>query len=268
VPIPIISIRVYLRAFAAVFVVATAAAQTFEAASVKPHPLPSGQFMVRRANRPDPDGFRITGNRVTATGNLRGLICDAYQVKDYQVTGLPDWGSAGDTIFDIDARTMEESTKPSEVRVMLQALLAERFRLKLHRDKRDLPVYELVVGRSANKLNEVSAADHQTFLQGKNVGAASPDMLTAAQSTLLTLVNLLSNAADRPIINKTGLNPAAFFQYENLDWAQLARNKRGEGDPGVSVFTEVQEKLGLKLEPAKAATDVLMIDHAERLSAN
>jgi uncharacterized protein (TIGR03435 family) len=224
--------------------------------------------MIRRANRPNPDGFMITGNRVTAMGNLRGLMCDAYQVKDYQVAGLPDWGSAGDTFFDMDARTAEESPKADDVRVMLHALLAERFLLKLHRDKRDLPVYELVVGRSANKLKEVSAADHQKFLQGNGIGAASPDMLTAAQSTLLTLINLLTNAADRPIINKASLNPEAFYQYENLDWAQLARNKRGEGDPGVSVFTEVQEKLGLRLEPAKAATGVLIVDRAERPSAN
>jgi uncharacterized protein (TIGR03435 family) len=82
------------------------------------------------------------------------------------------------------------------------------------------------------------------------------------------LMSLLSNLVDRPIIDKTGLT--ATYEYENLNWAAIKRAQMApdSAEPAESVFTAVQEKLGLKLEPAKSPADVLVIEHVARPSAN
>jgi uncharacterized protein (TIGR03435 family) len=178
---------------------------------------------------------------------------------------LPDWCVRGGDVYDIEAKTANDSPTVDQVRQMMQALLTERFELKLHRESRDLPVYELVVGKGGSKLKE-SVPDERPAQRGADGRMVMPKTMT---STVPMLVTLLSNLTDRPIIDKTGLG--ATYQYENLDWAGIKRAQIASADsaePSESVFTAVQEKLGLKLEPAKAPSEVLVIEHVKRPSAN
>lgn len=243
-------------------------APAFEVASVKRHPLKPGQFMFRV---PKPGGipFEITGNRVVEQfASVEQLVMDAYGVKDYQVSGLPDWGRNKAEIYDIDARTGgDKPATVEQVRLMLQSLLADRFQLKLHRESKDLPVYELVIGKGGAKL--VAKLSDETPGRSNTAGARPPAPATLTGS-LASLLTLLSNGVDRPIVDKTGLTES-YYEYANLDWVQFARDRRAAADNaslGESIFTAVQEKLGLKLQPTKAPTSVLVIDHVDRPSEN
>jgi uncharacterized protein (TIGR03435 family) len=226
-----------------------------------------GTFAFRIARNGSAAAFEIEGNRVTEQlATLRDLMMDAYNIKDYQISGLPDWGARGNNVYDLDARTDSDSPTVAQVRLMVQALLAERFQLTLHRESRDLPVYELVIGKNGSKLKQTIPDD--------SPGQPSSERIRAVPSKTMTtpvpmLIDLLSNLVDRPIIDKTGLT--ATYEYENLDWAGIRRSQSAAadtGEPTESVFTAVQEKLGLKLEPAKASTEVLVIEHVTRPSAN
>ncbi len=211
--------------------------------------------------------FEIKGDRVTEQAvTLRDLMMDAYNVTDYQITGLPDWGARGDNVYDIEARTESDSPTVDQVRLMMQALLAERFQLKLHRESRDLPVYELVTGKNGSKLKETVPYDRPAQQGGGRVPVVAPKTMT---TSVPMLIDLLSNLVDRPIIDKTGLT--ATYEYENVDWAGIRRSQSAvadSGEPTESVFTAVQEKLGLKLEPAKTPIEGLVIEHVGRPSAN
>jgi uncharacterized protein (TIGR03435 family) len=134
---------------------------------------------------------------------------------------------------------------------MMQTLLADRLQLKLHHESKELPVYELVIDKSGSKLKAVGPEE------------------AATATTVPKLIGMLSLLVDRPILDKTGL--AGTYHEPLLDWAQLARDRRAGADDastGQSVFTTVQDQLGLKLQPAKAPLDILVIDHVEKPSEN
>ena len=147
----------------------------------------------------------------------------------------------------------------------LQPLQPDRIaRRRTAREPRDLPVYELVLGKGGSKLKE-KVPDERPATSA-SFPAMAPKTMT---STVPMLIALLANLADRPIIDKTGLT--ATYEYENLDWGGIKRAQMAAADsaePAESIFTAVQERLGLKLEPAKSATEVLVIDHAARPSSN
>jgi uncharacterized protein (TIGR03435 family) len=236
----------------------------FDVASIKLHPLKPGA-RVFRMSEPGQPLFEIQGNRVVdGISSARELIMDAYNVKDYQIIGLPDWCIRGGDVYDIEAKTASDSPTVDQVRLMLRALLAERFELKLHHESRDLPVYELVIGKNGSKLKE-STPDERPMQRGADGRMVAPKTMT---STVPTLIGLLSNLVDRPIIDKTGLT--ATYEYENLDWGGIRRAQMApdSAEPAESVFTAVQEKFGLKLEPVKSPADVLVIEHVARPSAN
>jgi uncharacterized protein (TIGR03435 family) len=148
---------------------------------------------------------------------------------------------------------------------MMQSLLADRFELKLHRESRDLPVYELVISKGGLKMKETTPADRQPALPRGPLRAAD---LNSGITTLPVIVTRLLMLVDRPIIDKTGLT--ATYRYQNFDWAGMRKAKLAgdSAEPAESVFTAVQERLGLRLESAKAPTEVLVIEHVARPSAN
>ena len=258
---------------------ALGAQPAFEVASVKPHAMPQG--FVRRAWSAKiecpPFHCGIAGMRFTEeTASLVDLIMDAYQVRRFQIAGLPGWGDTGKDVYDIAARFPEGQTPTLEAaRHMLQTLLAERFQLKVHRETRDLPVYALVVGRGGSKLKRAPA--------GKTCDgdALEDDPGAAFHSSWELVPELLGMFAERPVIDKTGMSG----QYCTAD-GQEARTaldmraimsgrggirgvpERGDSDSTANVFSEVQQKWGLRLEAQKGQAEIIVIDHVERPSAN
>jgi uncharacterized protein (TIGR03435 family) len=214
-----------------------------------------------------PQGFRlpstvirrISGNRFTESHiTLTELIMQAYAVKDYQIFGLPGWGEWRGDQFDVVAKAAGSGTpSTSQVRLMLQTLLAERFHLKLHRAVKELPVYELVVGRNGPKLKQVPN-DTKPLTEKRQ-------SLPTIRMPLQTLVTIIAMHLDRPVIDKTGLAGNIYeFQFD-----QVALANCGQGDEALGCVSQmVQEQLGLKLNSRKDSAEALMIDQVEKPTGN
>lgn len=217
-----------------VFSQAATARPTFEVASVKPStPGSSGGGIT-----PGPDG--LTARNVT----LLFCIRIAYDVQEYQVSG-PGW--LNNEQYDIAAKTAAPVGQ-DQLRLMLQTLLADRFGLVLHRETRPRNVFTLVVGKDGTKLNEAT---------GQGDGAtADVGHLAFKGASMSALARRLSQQLHEPVSDMTGLKGLYDF---TLDWQQ------DDNVPGTSLFTAVQEQLGLKLESKKTQIEVLIIDHAEKI---
>jgi uncharacterized protein (TIGR03435 family) len=219
----------------------------FEVASVKQvQPPPPGRG-VSSSMRMDPGRFICTN--VT----LKKLIFNAYGVKDYEVTG-PDWLNT--ELYDI-AASVPTDTAGDDVLLMMQSLLAERFKLALHRERKEMPVFALIVGKTGPKLKQVEFGPSRT--------SASPGKLTATNVPMRNLAEFLSRQLDRPVLDLTGLK--GFYDF-TLEWAPEAKASApgdAAGEIGASLFTAVQEQLGLKLEGRKAPIEILVVDRAEKV---
>lgn len=233
----------------AVFV-AAAGPPAFEVASVKPaDPGESGPGDIPRNMDSSPGHF------VMRNVPLRFCLEWAYDLKDYEVTG-PDWIKS-ENRYDIIANASGPASE-NEMRMMLQTLLTERFQMKLHRETRNLDVYALLPGKGAPKVKE-AAADEQTSLGGGAGGAKF------TKQPISRLTFLLTRRMDRPAIDMTGLKGLYDF---TLDLSGLGFNGNPPEDTSApSIFTTVQENLGLRLEAQKAPVQILIVDHAEKVPA-
>jgi len=228
----------------------------FEVASVKPAPW-TGQGCV--------GCVLVRGNTLTSDhADLYDLVRFAYDLRDpVQLSGGPSWAAHGllvsSDFFQVTAKAAGDPPPPTDqFRLMLQALLADRFQLKIHHVNKDLPVYNLVVGKNGPKIKE-SAADAK-FSMGVFPGIQEV-RITAKHAPMTNLLNQLRNYAARPVFDKTGFTGTYDFELEFADAS--ARDSSGP-----SLFTSVQEQLGLKLEPGVAPFDTVVIDHAEKPDAN
>jgi uncharacterized protein (TIGR03435 family) len=232
---------------------ALAAAQTapaFEVASIKAHP---GEITFSS----DPS---IKGSQVVATAvTLRDLLTYAYAVRYDQLDGAPPW--AGSEHYDLVARGPgDQRPTVEQAREMMRTLLAERFQLQTHRETRDVPSYALVVAKGGHKLKPSTEPTG-----GGHTRASAKGMhMETTRGTTEALASQLSNTAGRPVVNRTGLD--GYWAY-TFDWIAANRPVTGESD-APSMFTAIQEQLGLKLEPVKAPFDMLIVDRAERPSQN
>jgi len=199
---------------------------------------------------------RIRADSVT----LERCIHDAYDVGPHRVLGGPDW-IATDR-WEIVARADHAVDDDDLLMLMLRQLLADRFRLALHRETRMLPSYVLEVGKNPPKMQRAEPGDDETELHG---GRGGPTTLEARKTDMNRLAEVLGWRMDRPVVNQTGLNGQFNF---TLHWmADILRNS-DDGADDVSIFTAVGEQLGLHLRTAKAPVEVLVIDHVERPSEN
>jgi uncharacterized protein (TIGR03435 family) len=228
-----------------------AAQSTFEVASIKLHPEP-----IRVSIDPSVRGRTVTGTAST----LLDLITNAYGVKYEQVSGGPGWVKSDH--YDVMAKAAGEGTLTKEqAQQMMQALLADRFQLKIRRETKEVPMYALVVGKNGSKLKASSAdAAGSNFVRGAN-GLLH---MEATNGTMERLATQLSGSAGRPVIDKTGLKGYYAFM---LDWTP-ANGAAVSNPDAVTVFTAVQEQLGLKLEPTTGPLEMLIINHAEKPSEN
>jgi uncharacterized protein (TIGR03435 family) len=322
-------LQVIMGAALVVFTSCAARAQStegtpaFEVASIKPAAPPASAGMFRVMMRGGPgsaDPGQLTYTNVT----LKNVLVNAYGVKGYQISG-PSWLDS--ERYDIVAKIPQGATK-EQFMLMLQNLLAERFKLTLHREKKDLPMYALVVGKGGPKMKESvdSPVPGDGAASGSGGAPAPPPpppppppggriamgsdgfpklppgagrgglmmmmmngrfRMTANQQSMSGLTEMLGNQLGRPVVDMTGLTAKYDF---TLDFAPEEGQRMigpmgampqppppppGEGgapaasapdsQSGPSLFTAVQEQLGLKLDPKKGPVDLLVIDHLEKV---
>jgi len=239
----------------------------FEVASVRPSRTGAPMFGVG------------VGRSSSQSVTLRMLMTVAYRVQDFQISGGPSW--VGSDRFDVEARAEDPNADPDQVRLMLQSLLEDRFKLKLHRETKESPVYALVAGKggptmklSADQTSPVvNGPSPQGTLNRGNIRIGAGSLIgNAVTMTLFT--KMLSQRLDQTIIDRTNLTGRFDLQ---LQWTpdvgealfDPSGNPLSPGDAsGPSIFAAVQEQLGLRLEATKALVEVLVIDHVEKPDAN
>ena len=199
------------------------------------------------------------GRCVITDGRLSHLIAIAYSLRSIGlIKSAPDWVIADDERFTVEAKA-EDPTKTTEEQLlsMLQALLEERFQLKFHRENIDVAGFGLVVAKNGSKLREAAADEVVTsFGPAKKPRPGQPINLTARKYSMTMLADLLSDIGPGPVRDQTGLNGVYDIQ---LQWDETA---------GPSLFTALQEQLGLRLEPQKVPQSFFVFDSAQRPGAN
>jgi bla regulator protein blaR1 len=263
-------------------------APQFEVASIKPA-APNQQGMYIGPS----SGGRLTINNMP----LKEMIVLAWRIQPFQISGGPAWLDSAR--FDISAKS-ESSTqsgssiKQDEMARMLQALLADRFQLKIHRETKELPVYALVVAKKDGKLGpQLTEMKEGSCMQPDPTKPPAPPepgkppirfcggirmgpaMLKATGIPIANMIPMLSRFLGRTVVDKTGLTGK--FDI-SLEWTpdesqamQFAPDGPKPPPPdaaGPSIFTALQEQLGLKLESQKGPVEIFVIDGAEKPSEN
>ncbi len=256
--------------------VCTAVAQkpAFEAATIKPNA--SGQD----GGSFGPRGDRFVGTNVT----LKALLSYAYapaggSLLRAQIADGPDWADTDH--FDIQAKfdANGQTVPAQQMKLMLQALLEDRFQLKTHRENRIMPVYNLVIVKRGPTLSADQTPPAPSFIQFSSSGeqlaplprgamrivtGASGNTLSASAVPVSKLLNLLQGQSDRIIVDKTEFTGLVDI---NLEYTQPAATSQQAESSAPSLFTAIQDA-GMKLESAKAPVDVLVIDSVHKPSEN
>ena len=254
------------------------------------------QFEVASIKLAPPDAFGmwirpIAGGTTMTNMTLKELIVIAYRIQPFQVSGGPAWLDSAR--FDISAKS-EGPRKPGEIPLMLQALLEDRFKLAMHRDTKELPIYALVLAKKDHTLGprlteskEGSCTEDdpskpppppepgKPSTLGCGGVMTGPRQLTAASVPLARLISALERRIGRTIVDKTGLtgNFDIVLQWtpDENELAVLALllppdepRPSASDSTGPSIFTALQEQLGLKLESQKGPVEILVIDRAPR----
>ena len=236
------------------------------------------KFEVAPVKRTDRGSIKNPGT-VTLQGDpLKIVLMEAFQVKRYQIVG-PSW--LDEDCFEIVAK-MPEGATSDQIPAMLQALLTERFKLAAHKEDRPRPVYALVVGKSGPKFKE---ADMSFRRMGPRPGqvtfrAATDTRGFKGSMTMASLAGFLTNSLDRPVQDFTGLKgtydidvswgpdpdidqPSPFS--DGIRPASAEAGASVPGAPTATIFTAIQDSLGLRLEPRNEQVVMLVIDHVERI---
>jgi len=228
----------------------TGAPPSFDVASLKPSPPLTGDLININLG-----GIR-NGELTLGNASLVDCVKFAYGlVSNEQVAG-PDWIKSKMVRFDVVAKSAPTTPREQSL-LMLRTLLTERFGLVMHTEKRSFAHYALIVGKGGSKLHEVEPDlnnSHMVYRLGS---------LTHNRIAMQTLAMLLSRQMGELVLDETGLKGV----YElKLEWTpEAARATADLPEPGPTIFTALQEQLGLKLEGRKDAVDVLVIDHAEKV---
>ena len=249
-------IKLFLVASIALASLRAADTPTFDVAVIRPH-LPGGSaFRVK----PPANG------RFSATDSVVKLVVMvAYNVQESQIVGGPDWFSTEK--WDIEARTDDRASHSAEEsQRMLQNLLAERFSLGVHRETQQRSAYVLIVAKGGPKLKASGPGSMNVRI--------SPNSIRIDHGEIARMTQVLATALGRPVIDRTGLSGP----YDlTLDWDEAP--VREGGVPGLdlppalgsdrgSIFTAIQEQLGLRLEPQRVPVEVIVIDRIQRPSEN
>ena len=233
-----------------------APARVFEVASIRLHPPPINRMAM----------FSTSGTSLTAEAfSVIELVLYAYDLKGFQVSSSQD--SSFDlyqTMYDIQAKAEGEGIPTKdEFRAMMRDLLADRFQLKFHMEKKEQPVYTLVVGKNGSKLKESSPDSVFSGHHGVNGRNSQIDLVHAPADEIVRAIR--ESGLDRPVLDRTGLKGT----YDvRLTYTPEFRINSGVELGDVSVVDAVQTQLGLKLEPQKAMIEILVVDHVEKPTGN
>jgi uncharacterized protein (TIGR03435 family) len=244
----------------------------------------------------------LPGGRLNASEAIpRFLIQNAYAVKSFQIAGGPNWINSAH--FTIEAKGADDAT-PQQVMLMLQSLLEDRFKLKVHRETRELPIFELRVGRGGPKLQAskegacstpdpnaanaplppppppgqlpsppVPGASALPMCGSIQASAGVAARIDGRRITMADFLRVLSNVMGRTVTDRTGFTSTfdvhlEFSRDQSLTGIQLPDALPSPDQNNGSIFTAVQEQLGLRLESARAPVDVVVIDSIERPTEN
>jgi len=275
--------------FAVCLSVAPAICQEFEVASIKPSaPHTGGPMRV---------GMQIApGGRVIATNfTLKQLVQQAFQVKDFQITDGPAWINSDR--WDINAKGSGEGPiSPDQIRPMMQALLKERFHLEFHKESKELPVYHLVAAKGGFKLKALPPEEvPPAAMSPGGVGGAAGiprgarmmrmgrGSINAQGVPVSLLATQLGGTVGKDVIDKTDIkglyNIKLEWTPEPGEGGAMFGGGAGPGGPGAgphaggdsngpSLFTALQEQIGLKLEAARGPVDIMILDRAEKPTEN
>jgi uncharacterized protein (TIGR03435 family) len=252
----------------------------FDVVSIKPNKSDNGMMRIMFK----PDGYSATNV------STKLLIQTAYGIREDLISGAPGWAES--VRYDFDAKVAGpdvdalKKLSPEQRRSMLQPILTERFKLKVHTEIKQLPVFELVVAKGGPKLKEAAPdARYANGIKGPDgVGRAGMMRMGRGQLTgqavpVGNLVNVLSQQLHQTIIDKTGLTGKYDLEltwtpdqgsdpmFKGTDSAQQ-RDESATDASGPSIFTAVQEQLGLRLQSTKGPVETLVIDHVEMPSEN
>jgi uncharacterized protein (TIGR03435 family) len=253
----------------------TAARPEFEAATVKP------------SQSGGKAGIRATpGRLVLESLPLRVLITVAYKIRPSLISGGPSWLDS--TLFDIQGKA-DSPLGADPMFLMLQTLLENRFQLKYHREIKEGPVYELTIAKGDHRLKPPTCIPYDpNHLPPQTIAAETPvrycgriglggdgthrtldaegvGMVDSAGLVMQSLTGQLANLLDRPVIDKTGLTGTFDF---HLEWTPDQTTAPSDDSAGPSIFTALQQQLGLKLEAARGPVEFLVIDRVEKPSGN
>jgi bla regulator protein blaR1 len=261
----------------------TPPAPAFEVASVKPNKTGDGRVMLG-----------LQPGRFNATNvPLRMLLRQAFNVQDFQIVGGPDW--LGSDRFDIIAKAPDGDFNADVMRPMLQSLLVERFKLGFHKETRDMPIYALMKARPDGRLGpnlSASSTDCAAGMRGRRGGGPppappqpgekmdcgfmiGPGRMNVGGMPMTNLAQALSPMVGRVVLDKTELAGNYDFQLtyslEGIGSAfpgggpPLVNGAPPQVDPNSpTIFTALQEQLGLKLDSQRGPVDVVVIDRAEQ----
>jgi uncharacterized protein (TIGR03435 family) len=231
---------------------ATDAHPSFEVATIKPSDPNSNR-----------QGFDAMGDRYTIHGQtVVSLMMFAYSIDKHQVVDAPDW--ARTDRWDIEGTT-DTPGEPNlhQQQEMLQKLLADRFGLKYHHEKRELPVYLIQVTKGGPKLTPAAHPELEAD-QNASTHGSTEITVTITSATMADFILGMQFVFERPLIDQTGITGKHDFTlHYTYDEAHATDPNAPPG-----LFTAIQEQLGLKLDAVKASIDVFVIDHVERPSAN
>jgi uncharacterized protein (TIGR03435 family) len=231
-------------------------ARSFEVASVKLHQESMSRVQIS-----------TSGSRFNADAkSMLALIIYAYNLRNYQVSRTKALLALDDTFYDIAAKAAGDTVPTTdEFRQMLQSLLADRFKLRSHREMRETPVYALVLGKNGPKFKgsapDASPVEHYAA-SGRNY------QVTIAKATMGSVVRAIENSLlDRPVLDQTGLEGT--YDIRMTYTPNIGANRGTEPDPeDTSIFTALEVQLGLKLVAQKAMVEIFVVDHVEKPSGN
>jgi hypothetical protein len=213
----------------------------------KPASIGRASFVARFV---PPKPLRATGRRfIERVASVELLVMKAYDLRAYQLVGLPEWAkpqflTKDGEYFSIEAITQDENPTTQQLQAMQQSLLAERFQLRVHWETRELSVYALVLAKRGPRFRKVGDDVASKFI------------------SVYDLITFYSPYAERAIVDHTGLTGS--YDFPLLNFTGLRRD-----DPDAGLVSSIlKDQLGLKLEARKETTDVLVVDHVVRPSPN
>ena len=251
-------------------------------------------FDVVSITRTDPDDTRPgadfgaqPGGRLVARNNaVSNFITNAYGIPGYLLVGGPDWMRADR--YNMEARAEGDPSR-AEMMLMLQTLLAERFQLRVRRETREMPAYVLTVARGGAKLTPSkdggclerdpskpipppapgATASRLCGNNNMNSRISPPNMTwTGVRIDMSQVAASLANYFRRPVVDRPGLTGVFDVQIDLPPLQPAVATDVGAADSGPSVFTVLQERLGLRVEDGKGPVEVLVVDRIERPTEN